>query len=236
MIWSEAINDAGYAAAVRQVLDKTGRAHLSDFLTDAASRALFEAMQTIDWRLITNAGGATRDIPLSQVAQTPGLGDQLIREAGSEFRFVYDGYRLAKLVQAHELTSGALFDFFQFLNSAPAIRFWRAMSGDRSIVHLDAMATRYRRGHFLTEHHDYEPGSDRRLAYVFNLTPTWRTDWGGWLTFYGADGHVAEAYAPRWGALNVFKVPTAHAVSCVTPFATAARFSITGWMRAKADL
>ena len=42
---------------------------------------------------------------------------------------------------------------------------------------------------------------------------------------------MAEAYRPSWNALNIFRVPAAHAVSSVAPFAGAPRLSITGWIR-----
>jgi Rps23 Pro-64 3,4-dihydroxylase Tpa1-like proline 4-hydroxylase len=72
----------------------------------------------------------------------------------------------------------------------------------------------------------------RRAAYVFNLTPRWQPDWGGQLQFIGPDGHVAEAWVPRFNALNVFAVPQPHAVSIVAPFAVGARYSVTGWLLA----
>lgn len=51
--------------------------------------------------------------------------------------------------------------------------------------------------------------------------------------FLTMDGHVAQAFSPKWGALNIFTVPQPHAVSMVTPIAEAARYSISGWMRSK---
>lgn len=235
MIWSDLVGDMNYAASVRAVLYKTGRAHLDAFLTEEGARALHEAMQRVDWRLITNAGGAREDITMAEAGQRGReLVDAITREAATEFRYIYDGYRLGKHVLTGESVPAALSDFFFFLNSPEALAFFRAI-GDERIAVLDAMATRYRRGQFLTQHSDEEPASHRLLAYVFNLSPQWRIDWGGWLGFYNADGHVAEAYVPRWRALNVFKVPTMHAVSQVTSFAGAERFSITGWMRANPD-
>jgi SM-20-related protein len=96
---------------------------------------------------------------------------------------------------------------------------------------VDAQATRYERGHYLTQHDDSAAEKGRLYAFVLNLTPHWRTDWGGLLNFIDADGHVAEAYAPAWNAINLFRVPQPHAVSCVAPFAGAPRLSITGWVR-----
>jgi Rps23 Pro-64 3,4-dihydroxylase Tpa1-like proline 4-hydroxylase len=106
------------------------------------------------------------------------------------------------------------------------------VTGDERIAYVDAQATRYRPGHFLTEHTDDVAGKQRLYAYVLNLTPAWRIDWGGLLLFHAPDGHVAEAYCPRFNALNVFAVPQAHSVSVVAPFAPAHRLSVTGWLRA----
>ena len=70
-----------------------------------------------------------------------------------------------------------------------------------------------------------------KAAYVLNFTPRWSPDWGGILNFIDRDGHVAEGYTPAFNALNVFRVPQLHSVSCVSPYAQAGRYSITGWLR-----
>lgn len=235
MIWSDVIGDLKYASAVREVLERNRRVHLDAFLTEEASSALYNAMQRVEWKLITNVGGSREDIPLAEAARRgPEISEAINQEAATEFRYIYDGYRLSKAVVTGESVPAALSDFFFFLNSPEALRFFRVLGGERIEV-LDAMATRYRRGHFLTQHNDSDPVAHRLLAYVFNLTPQWRIDWGGWLAFYNDDGHVNEAYVPRWGALNVFKVPSWHAVSQVASFAAAERFSITGWMRSNSE-
>ncbi|MBB1180632.1 2OG-Fe(II) oxygenase, partial [Pseudomonas sp. FW305-3-2-15-E-TSA4] len=76
-------------------------------------------------------------------------------------------------------------------------------------------------------------GKHRLLAYVLNLTPRWRVDWGGLLLFLDPDGHVAEGYAPKFNALNIFRTPFPHAVTQVSTFAGAPRYAITGWIRAR---
>ena len=43
-------------------------------------------------------------------------------------------------------------------------------------------------------------------------------------------GHVAEAYTPTFNALALFRVPTRHAVSMVTPLALNPRYAISGWV------
>ena len=94
-------------------------------------------------------------------------------------------------------------------------------------------ATRYGPGHFLTAHNDNIAGKNCLAAYVINMTPFWRADWGGNLLFLGKEGHVEEGYVPCFNALNLFRVPQVHMVSHVAPFANARRYSITGWLRAR---
>ena len=107
------------------------------------------------------------------------------------------------------------------------------MTGEDRIALADSQLTRFRRGHFLTEHDDELAGKNRYYAYVLNLTPVWRIDWGGLLAFHGDDGNVAEAFTPRFNALNLLRVPCAHSVTQVALSAGANRLSITGWLRGK---
>jgi Rps23 Pro-64 3,4-dihydroxylase Tpa1-like proline 4-hydroxylase len=108
----------------------------------------------------------------------------------------------------------------------------RSVTADPACAYCDAQATRYRAGDFLTAHDDDVDGKHRLYAYVLNLTSSWRADWGGVLAFYNAEGHVAAGFTPRFNALNLFRVPSTHAVTQVADFVTASRLSITGWIRA----
>jgi len=76
-------------------------------------------------------------------------------------------------------------------------------------------------------------GKQRHAAYVYNLTPAWRADWGGLLLFHGDDGNVTRGLTPSFNALNIFAVPQPHSVSMVTPFAASRRYSVTGWLRGR---
>lgn len=109
----------------------------------------------------------------------------------------------------------------------------RALTGDPTCAFCDDQATRCLPGHFLTRHDDARGDHGRLFAYVLNLTPGWRSDWGGQLQFIGEDGHVTEPFTPAFNALNIFRVPQDHAVSVVAPFAGGARLSITGWVRSR---
>ena len=91
--------------------------------------------------------------------------------------------------------------------------------------------TRYRAGHFLTAHDDWAEGLNRVAAYVFNLSADWNVDFGGLLQFIDANGHVQQAYTPRFNSLSLFKVPQLHSVSVVPAYVNRARFALTGWAR-----
>ncbi|MFX9023862.1 2OG-Fe(II) oxygenase family protein, partial [Acinetobacter baumannii] len=76
---------------------------------------------------------------------------------------------------------------YDFINSEIGLSFLRTLTGDDRIAYVDAQATRYLPGHFLTEHDDEADGKHRLFAFVLNLTPRWRVDWGGLLLFIDKD-------------------------------------------------
>ena len=235
---SEAVHDQGFLRQARATLARSGRIHLPGFLDESAARATHDAMQAADWRLAVNGEAGSYDLSAANVAAlNPGQQQKLVgaihAKAHAGFQFMFDSFRVSDLCETGALTDGAFADLFAMLNSERYLALMREITGDPRIVYLDAQATRYRPGHFLTTHDDDVAGKNRLFAYVINLTPAWRVDWGGLLMFVDEDGHVAEAYTPRWNALNIMRVPQPHAVSMVAPFAAGARYSITGWMRSQ---
>lgn len=227
------LKPSSMAAAFKQF----GRIHIPGFLRPASAELLHRALATEKlWLCSTMGGGQTIDVPVEQLEAFPP--DQAMRfvqlahaEARDGFHYMFDNVRISDLAEQRQPLAAELAAAYAFLNSPAFLDFVRALTGDPRPNFVDAQATRYDRGHYLTQHDDSAEGKGRLYAYVLNLTPHWRTDWGGLLNFIDADGHVAEAYSPAWNALNLFRVPQAHAVSCVAPFAGAPRLSITGWVR-----
>ena len=232
------ISDPRFLSQIHAVLKSSGRVHIPGFFRPEVAEEIFKACQDTEYKLSfkgqhTNYDLAERDVGVLDLGQKVGLLKLIHSQASKDFQYLYDAYRLSDLVETCALAPGVLADFFAMLNSEETLDVFRAMTGDSRIQYADAQLTRYRPGHFLTEHDDHHPEKHRLYAYVIKLTPVWRVDWGGLLMFLSADGHVAEAYAPRWNAINIFKVPQPHAVSVVAPFAGGARYSITGWLRAQ---
>lgn len=235
-VLAPAMDDARLIGQIRGVLKRAGRVHIPDYFTQQAAQYFFEGCREAPFSIVfQGAQGAydvsAADIGALNVDQRVELTSAIHAQATNGFQYLFDSFRISDEAEAGRLTRGPLADFFSGLNAPEMIERLRDMTGEPRIAYLDAQVTRYRPGHFLTVHDDYQAGKDRLFAYVINLTPVWRADWGGLLMFMAEDGHVAEAFAPRWNALNILKVPQPHAVSVVAPFARGARYSITGWMR-----
>lgn len=124
----------------------------------------------------------------------------------------------------HELTEFLLSD--EFLN------FGGTVIDHANITQVDAHATLYTRGSFLTRHVDEGSNRERRAAFTISFCENWQTDWGGLLMFLDKQTtDVTSAWVPRFNALTIFDGMRVHSVSPVSPFAATGRYSIAGWYR-----
>lgn len=223
--------------AIRERLHRTGRAQIDSFLTEETAGALYELARDADYNVVTRRGSGHVDLPSAwlaslEPAQKQSLGQAVQKSASDGFQYLYDNYPVFDLVQAGQ--AGASWrDLAAFLNGEGFLGLMRDLTGEDRIAQADMQVTRYRTGHFLTEHDDHAEGKNRYFAYVLNLTPGWRIDWGGLLAFHGEDGNVAEAFTPRFNTLNLLRVPTPHSVTQVALSAGGDRISITGWLRGR---
>ncbi len=216
---------------------QSGRIHIPSFLKQEQAERLFRHLrEREDWRLVINQGeklfemdrAAQAALSEEQLAQ---LDTAVYQRARREFQFRYETVRVPDSSAKRAADATPLVAFARFLSSPAALGFLRAVTGCSNICFADAQATAYGPHHFLTAHDDDVAGKNRIAAYVFNLTPEWRADWGGLLMFHGRDGHVDQAFTPRFNALNIFEVPQPHSVSYVAPFVPYRRYAVTGWLR-----
>jgi SM-20-related protein len=225
------------ADPLRAAFARFGRIHIPAFLTPASATAVHQALQADQpWMCSTLGGGTTVDVAVRALAdftpeQTARFHALAHAEAAHGFHYMFDNLRISDAVDQGLPVDPALAAVYRLVNSPAFLDFIRTLTNDPRPVYADAQATRYMPGHYLTRHDDKKPASGRLYAYVLNLTPGWRADWGGLLNFIDEDGHVAEGYQPVFNALNLFRVPQDHAVSYVPPFAAVPRLSVTGWLR-----
>ncbi len=227
---------------IAPVFRRHGRVHLPGFFAGRGGEAVGRALAgPVPWLKSIKIGDDGLDASLAEyealsAEQRAGMDAAMRQEARAGFLYRFDKWRLSDDIEAGTRHGGPLAPaeaVYDFLNGEAFLGFIRTLTGDPRAAFCDAMGSRYRRGDFLTAHHDELDGQNRLYAFVLNFTPLWRPDWGGLLLFFDEDGHVSEGYTPAFNALNLFRVPQAHAVSPVWEFAGADRLSITGWVRAR---
>lgn len=232
------LNERSDTGRLRQRFKKYGRVQIPNFLTENAAHILVNTFTRHDrWNLVTNFNGQHMDLDERGMAKLSTADrnvftDRVHAQAREDFQYLFSNYPIYDAYHSGTLDNPVIKKLFRFLNDSSFLDLLRHICADTTISFADAQATRYEAGHFLTEHDDDVEGKNRRCAYVLNLTPHWRPDWGGLLQFYDKNGNVEEAYTPRFNALNIFKVPQKHSVSSVAPFANGPRLSVTGWLRA----
>jgi SM-20-related protein len=231
-----ALNPALDLDSITEAFRRDGRGHIPDILTAASAARVHRCLeQETDFSLLVKAGSGQAQA-YRVATLTPQLQAELMTNAYAQardsFHHLYDAHSMTQNGEPYRDPSHYLAAVAAFLNSAPLLDFARAVTGASAIAVASADATRYRPGHFLGQHDDgHDP--KRLVAYVLNMTPNWRLDWGGALLFSDRPGHIAEGYPPAFNALNLFRVPQEHMVGFIAPFAGAARYSITGWFKAR---
>jgi len=227
-------------AALAETFRRDGRLQIVDFLRHDGALALFRQLaESREWRLAVNKGETIEDLSLAEVAAWPAekkaaLDREVIAGGRQGFQFRYETIRLPEYgTGSGQVPPPLLAAFVDFLSSPEMIAFFRDLIGAQDIALADGHASRYQSGHFLTAHDDTNVDMGRRAAYVLNLTPQWRPDWGGILQFYDERGNVIRGFIPAFNTLNIFRVPQPHSVSWITPLAGAPRHAVTGWLRAR---
>lgn len=225
-------------ALIRRLFAERGRVHIPGIFSQNCAERIYRCLvEETPWQLHMNDGFRHFDRADEQMRLLPEptrvlLLDTVYKNAASgQFQCIYNSFPVYDAYHAGRRLDLYLMRVYEFLNSPPFLEFARTITGIPSISLVDAQATLFRPGHFLTQHDDREDGKRRVAAYVLSFTPGWQADWGGVLQFLDEDGHVAEGFKPTLNALNVFRVPQRHSVSFVTPYAQTGRYSLTGWMR-----
>lgn len=232
-----ALNSSLAVASFAAQYAQQGRLHIPQFLETETANALHaHLVARQDWQLLFNHGEQIYELNSTQQAE---LGTSRLAEltraaqnsARDRFQYLFENIRISDLASERAQRATMLDRCVDWLNTPVVLNLLRRITGRNDIAFADGQATCYRAGHFLGTHNDNVDGKNRIAAYVLSLTPQWREDWGGQLQFVTPAGHIAEAFVPRFNALNLLRVPQAHLVSCVSPWANLPRYSITGWLR-----
>lgn len=233
------LNSALDVSALARTFERDRRVQVKAFLSGDGAARLYEALRNRnDWTQVLS--GEDKAIDLSRAVRSAmsekqqlALDQAVYAGARYGFQYRYESIRITD--SSNSNSSDILENFTRWLSSAAVIEFLKSVTGDAAVTFVDAQATAYSPGDFLTGHDDAVSGKYRRAAYVFNLTPIWRIEWGGLLLFHSAVDETTYGLRPSFNTLNLFAVPQMHSVSEVTKAAPYRRYSITGWLREKRD-
>ena len=228
--------DPAQAPALAQALTAHGRSRIPGALAPATAQALYaELASSGEWTRTFRQGPTERVLSahdLATMGEVPWRALEQFAHAGPEdgFRFLHDAIRIPPEAEARHARGMLLERVWEALNAEPSLELFRTVAGDREITRLYIDATRYLPGHFLTRHNDGRKFGQRVLAFVLNLSPRWRADWGGLLQFHDDAGDIERASTPVFNTLSLFTIPRWHSVSMVAPFAPIPRISLAGWL------
>ena len=214
------------------------RIRIQGFLADPMPALLHaELRRREDWRQLVNSGDKVFELDRATRAtmtanQTQALEAAVQAGARAGFQYRYETLRLTDGDGSGNPGDPELSAFTRWMSAGPARDRFRQLTGEEAIDFADGQATAYAPGDFLTGHTDEVAGKHRHAAYVFGLTPQWRTEWGGLLLFH-EDGGAVTGMSPGFNTLDVFAVPQLHSVSRVAPEAAYRRYAITGWLRSR---
>ena len=225
------------ALASSYMVDK--RLAIDNFLQDDVAEQIHSAcVDSVPYEIQYVLDGKYQSMSRAEAAQSSpeqqrAINARIMAAASQGVGFLYDGYLKSRVKTTADsmLNDKLIFlhDVFRKIGSEDILSLISRITGETGINGAEPQYTRYNPGHFLTRHRDVVGGRDRRIAFVLGFTKDWHPDWGGLLQFYREDGTPRDAWTPRFYVLSIFDVSHIHAVTYVTPFAGAARYSLTGW-------
>lgn len=218
-----------------------GRVRLRNFLSPTSADALYQ-------HLHRNACWNTFFVLDGQVMRTTADPSRAPEMDERSLQHAYEGVHLGH-AYAHDATSlfpedtqeqvvdstdtldPVLSDFRQFLRSQPFLELARRVIGCAELRSAHAVATRFRRGHFMSFHSaisQFDPTGKRKAVFFLNLTPEWKPERGGLMEFRSKIPDVVEAYVPCFNTLDVISFPQGYWISQVAAFAQDPMLAISG--------
>lgn len=232
-----ALGPRGDEEALAASFAERGVVSIPDFLAEETASALYAMLRgRMDWRQVI--GGEEKLVELDRPTrarlseeQRRQLDDAVYAGARRGFQFRYETLRVPDGPAERAASTDPLASFAAWWSSEAVLGLLRRITGAPQIAFADMQATAYSPGDFLTAHDDDVAGKKRVAAYVLNLTPKWRVEWGGLLAFHDDGSPEVRALAPAFNRLNLLRVPQRHSVTEVTRAAAYRRYSLTGWLR-----
>lgn len=202
---------------------------ISNFLNEQFANFLFRyAYNNKNWLLATgieNIKYLKPSTPINEKINNKQIKN--VNEAFGKDNFSYIFYRSmnSKNMSYYE------FLLRQTMNSPEFINFLNEITGLELVGLNTLFLSKYKSGNFLSPHSDKGNG---KLAFVINITPLWKPQYGGILHFMNEERtEIIQSFVPEFNSFVIFTVPDEvgipHFVSHVAPNVKFSRYAITGW-------
>lgn len=215
---------------------RTKRLQIRNFLTPESADLVLDDLKALPWGIVFNEGNHVHQLHADRLDNLSN--DEATRmmmgireRARTQYQFIYAFYPVLNAYFSEHAPRQGIFDFYELINSEPVLETIRQVTGLENIRWADGQATWFKQGHFLKAHTDEMHMEGRLAAYVFNMSPVWERDWGGFLQFFDRDDNIEAAFKPSFNTLNIFTIPQLHSVSMVSTYVTERRMAVTGWFR-----
>ena len=211
---------------------------IENVFSDETAEMIYNALdKDVEWTLTFKTPKGPVALSPAQIKRLPPQAvDQyfkLIHQSAAEeiFTYVFSTCPIDEAAKAGKPVNEVLLAFHAFLNTDEALDFFREASGDQGITRATCYASLFGPDQFITIHNDTDtyPSEDRRINCVFSFTKGWKPDWGGYLNFFDENNDIKHGFLPRFNVVTCAKLPAAHSVTAVAPFANASRFVIVSW-------
>jgi SM-20-related protein len=214
-----------------------GLVQIPNVFDDETAGFMEQTLASLPWRMVCQNDSKRTVVLTREQLQAMGAEERQALEAGirqraaENFGYAYFTYPMIQAGFGGWDPGHPIHAITLFLNSPEFLSLARQITGCDGIVKIDAQASNYRPGHFLTRHIDDGDKKERRAAYTLGFTRKWEPDWGGLLMFLDDKKDISRAYLPRFNTLTVFDGLRVHSVSAISAFAPVPRLSVVGWFR-----
>lgn len=230
-----AINPELDRVALAAAFRRDGQIRINRFLGSGAPELFRNLEARDDWVQLVNREKGAHEIDWSEWT-APGspvrarIEPEMFARARDGFQYSYAALRVPPDGETSDCA--VLTAIAAFMRDPAVTGFLGEVTGVAAPRFVDGQVTAYGHGDFLTGHDDDLAGSGRKAAFVLGLTPQWRLEWGGLLTFHEPGQVDFRGKVPQFNTLDLFAVPVYHSVSMVTRAAPRRRYAVTGWLAA----
>lgn len=230
---SEILNNFVDIVKARRDFRDFGHAVVEDIWKAAfAEQVIQNIVRNVSFLQCFYAGNEQKELSEKQLSELPqeerqSLFQQIHAEAGKGLGHYYARWQCDS--QGQQSASGALHSALTWLTNEDNLDLVRDISGIKNLNSVGCMVCRFSQGQYISQRVSGEEDQQRKLAFIIDLTPEWKPEWGGLLHLHATDEQPATFFTPSFNQLTLFDAQKPWSLSYVAPYIKYYRYSLVGW-------